>query len=321
MTKKTTIWLVIATSLVLLVGLIFSGVMTIFNWDFTKLSTVKYETNEHIISEKVNSISVDTDTSNIMFIPSEDDEVKVVCYERIKVKHTVTVDDGILQIKTVDTRKWYDYIGIFFGSPKITVYIPQGDYNALAINSSTGDIEIPKDYNFDSIDITQSTGDVKIYSSQSGKVRVKTSTGDICAENLTAKELELILSTGNVSISNVVCEDDVKIKVSTGKTRIENVKCQNIITTGSTGDISLNNVISTKNISIERSTGDVKLKACDAAELYIETDTGDVEGTLLSDKVFIAKTDTGRIDVPTTTIGGKCQITTDTGDIIIAYLN
>ena len=318
--SKKTIWLVIA-ALLLLGGLIFSGVMTIFNWDFTKLSTVKYETNEHIISEKVNSISVDTDTSNIMFIPSEDDEVKVVCYEQIKVKHTVTVFDGILQIKTVDTRKWYDYIGIFFGSPKITVYIPQGDYNALAINSSTGDIEIPKDYNFDSIDITQSTGDVKIYSSQSGKVRVKTSTGDICAENLTAKELELIVSTGNVSISKVACEDDVKIKVSTGKTRIENVKCQNIITTGSTGDISLNNVISTKNISIERSTGDVKLKACDAAELYIETDTGDVEGTLLSDKVFIAKTDTGRIDVPTTTIGGKCQIITDTGDIIIAYLN
>ena len=37
--SKKTIWLVIAALLVLLGVLIFSGVMTIFNWDFTKLST------------------------------------------------------------------------------------------------------------------------------------------------------------------------------------------------------------------------------------------------------------------------------------------
>ena len=55
---------------------------------------------------------------------------------------------------------------------------------------------------------------------------------------------------------------------------------------------------------------------CDAAELSITTDTGDVKGTLLSDKVFIARTDTGRVHVPETTNGGKCKITTSTGDII-----
>ena len=40
-------------------------------------------------------------------------------------------------------------------------------------------------------------------------------------------------------------------------------------------------------------------------------------GSLLSDKVFITETDTGNVNIPKTTDGGKCEIKTDTGDIKI----
>ena len=55
----------------------------------------------------------------------------------------------------------------------------------------------------------------------------------------------------------------------------------------------------------------------DAEELFIKTDTGDVTGTLLSAKEFVYETDTGRVKLPETTTGGKCEIITDTGDIHI----
>ncbi|MBO5374250.1 MAG: DUF4097 family beta strand repeat protein, partial [Clostridia bacterium] len=110
---------------------------------------------------------------------------------------------------------------------------------------------------------------------------------------------------------------DVTISVSTGKTYLTNVACQSIISSGSTGDISLKNALAVGKFSIERSTGDVTLESSDAGEIFIETDTGDVEGTLLSDKVFIINTDTGKKDVPNTITGGRCEITTDTGDIKI----
>ena len=61
--------------------------------------------------------------------------------------------------------------------------------------------------------------------------------------------------------------------------------------------------------------GDVMLEKCDAAVLEIETDTGDVKGSLLSDKVFLVETDTGRVSVPHSTSGGRCEVSTDTGDI------
>ena len=44
---------------------------------------------------------------------------------------------------------------------------------------------------------------------------------------------------------------------------------------------------------------------------------GDIEGTLLTDKIFMAESDIGEVDVPKTTSGGRCEINTNTGDIDI----
>jgi cytoskeletal protein RodZ len=66
-----------------------------------------------------------------------------------------------------------------------------------------------------------------------------------------------------------------------------------------------------------RDTGDVTFEGSDAASIKVETSSGDVTGTLLSDKIFRYKANTGRVELPQTTTGGVCDITTDTGDIII----
>ena len=84
-----------------------------------------------------------------------------------------------------------------------------------------------------------------------------------------------------------------------------------------TGDVNLTQFIASGRITIKRSTGDIRFDMCDAAELEVETDTGSIRGSLLTEKVFIAKSDTGRVSVPETTSGGVCKLTTDTGDIKI----
>ncbi len=318
MSKKTKIWLIIAASLVLVGGVIWGGVMTMFQWDFTKLSTVKYETNGYEINEDYKNISIVTNTADIVFVPSEDSKTSVVCHEQKHMKHSVAVQDGALVIELDDTRKWYEFIGINFGTPKITVYIPQGESGALLVKASTGDVEIPKEFKFESIDISESTGNVTSYASASAAIKIKTSTGDIRVENTTAGMLDLSVSTGAITVSNVTCEGDVKIHVSTGKTNMSDIACKSVISSGNTGDISLKNVIAAESFSIQRSTGDVRFDGADAAEIFVETDTGSVTGSLLTEKVFITQTDTGRINVPKTTAGGKCEITTATGDIKIA---
>lgn len=294
------IWLIIAASLVLLGSAAFVGVMTVLNWDFSKLSTSKYQTNSYEISEDFKSISVDTDTADITFVVSENEKYSVTCFEKINEKHEVSVKDGTLTVKCVDTRRWYEYIGLNFGTPTITVSIPQGEYQALSIKADTGDVTLPKEFGFESIDIRNGTGDVVNHASASGNVSITTSTGKIKADG--------------------ICGETISLSVSTGDIILSDVSCKNLLSSGNTGDVILKSVIVQEKISIERSTGDVMLEACDAGELLIETDTGDVEGSLLSDKIFIIETDTGRKSVPDTASGGRCEITTDTGNIIISIV-
>ncbi|MBO4854214.1 MAG: DUF4097 family beta strand repeat protein [Oscillospiraceae bacterium] len=300
MKKAEKVWLITAGFLILIGFLVFFGVMASYHWDITALDNTEYETNTVTIQEDFQNISVCSDTETINFFPSDDGSCRVVFYEKKQVQPTACVQDGTLSIGTVDTREWYDFLIHFtlsLRSPGIAVYLPATEYASLAIKESTGDISIPKDFTFETMDISAGTGDVYCGASESGEMRISTSTGDIRLANVSAGELHL--------------------SVSTGKTALTDVSCRNIHSTGGTGDIAMENVVAEEMISIKRSTGDVRFERCDAASLEIETDTGDVTGSFSSEKVFIARSDTGTISVPKTVSGGKCSITTDTGDIII----
>lgn len=316
MNAKTKIWLITATVLILIGCIIFGGAMMALKWDFTKLSTSKLETNEYEISESYKNISIITDTADITFVPTDSAATTVVCREWENSQHSVTVKDKTLTIEMTDTRKWYEYIGISFGTPKITVYLPEGTYEALTVKESTGDIDVPENFSFKSIDIQTSTGDVENRASATEDIKIKTSTGDIRVENISAGSLELSVTTGKITASSVACTGNLSVRVSTGKTALLNLTCKNLTSTGNTGKISLTNVYVDEAMLIDRTTGDVTFENCDAGTISVKTDTGDVRGTLHSGKTFYTSTSTGKVSVPRTT-GGICEITTSTGDIKI----
>ncbi len=199
MSKKTKLWFIIAVSLILIGCMIFGGAMTILKWDFSRLSTVKYETNTHVVRESFKNISITVNVADIDFVLSEGTNCSVVCHEQANLKHSVTVEDDSLVIEVVDTRKWYEHVGISFGSPKITLFLPQGEYRSLFIRSNTGDVKLSREYTFESIDIAGNTGSVTSYASASGSVKINTSTGDILVENISAEGLDLSVSTGKIT--------------------------------------------------------------------------------------------------------------------------
>ena len=286
-------------------------------WNFSKLSTAKYERTRHEISEEFKDITFVGDTADVSFVLSEDGKTRVTCYEETKAKHSVSVQEGVLTICLEDTKKWYDYIGINCGAPKITVEIPAGEYGVFSLQASTGDVDISAAFSFESMDISLSTGDVTSGASAKGKVKIKVSTGNVSVSSISADTVELTASTGKVEVNDLACTGDVRIKVTTGKTMLQNVECKNLTSTGNTGDIFLQNVIAAEKFSLERTTGRVEFDRYDAAELSVKTSTGKVSGSLLSGKVFVCQTSTGDVDVPQSATGGKCEINTSTGDIKI----
>lgn len=317
MRRQTIIWLLVAAALIVLGVILFALAMHTNHWDFFRLNTDQYETNTYLPGEAFHSIFIETDTADLLFVPSEDGSCKVVCYEDATAPHVISVRDDTLTIQLENRKNWYDYIGFSFDAPKLTVYLPETAYKMLTVREHTGDIEIPDVFTFEAMDIIATTGRVKNYASAAGSISIETNTGNIHTENISAGSLNLTVTTGKVTATAVQCREDLEVHVNTGDAVLTDIVCGSLRSTGSTGDLSLHNVIAEEEFSIARDTGDVRFDGCDAARISVQTDTGHVSGSLLSDKIFLAETDTGRVKVPQTANGGPCRITTDTGDITI----
>ena len=284
MSKATKIWLIVAAALVLLGVIVLGGAFALVKGDIFKLTTHKYETNTYEITEEFDSISINTDTADIVFVSTDEENCKIVCHEEEKMKHLVGVTDGKLSVGVVNTKKWYDYINLGWNTdPMITVYLPKSDNISISLKNSTGKIELPSNVTFESIDIVGSTGDVICRSSSNGSIKIKRSTGDIMLDNVSASALELRVSTGRVTATSVNCSGDVRVRTSTGKVKLESLNCENLFSECGTGDVALKNVVASGMFDIETDTGDVTFDRCDANDISVDTDTGKVMGTLLTD--------------------------------------
>lgn len=301
MSRPAKLWLAAGVFLMLLGGVLFAGAMAASDWDFTGLGAARYETNTYEPGEAFDNISIGVETAEIVFAPSGDGRCRIVCFEAENMRHSAAVRNGTLVIGTVDTRKWYDHIGIFhfYEQPTMTVYLPQKAYALLKIEGATGDVAIPADFSFEALEVRLSTGDVTVEAPSVGALRLST-------------------ATGRINVRSVGSEGDLELKTSTGAVELTDVTCADLRAESSTGTITLNNVTAAGAFRIRNSTGGVRFENSDAARISVRTSTGSVTGTLRSEKVFITETSTGKIDVPKTLAGGSCEITTSTGSIRIA---
>lgn len=312
-TKK---W-IIAAVILFGVGVLICGIsLVVFKFDFHKLDTVEFVTNAYEVNEDFQNITINADTEKISFVSSGDDTCKVVCREEENDPHQVSVQEDTLTIGRNKKKKVKFFnVGIITEGPKITVYLPKDKYQALLVDSDTGNVDISEDFTFQSISVTLDTGSIECRASADGDVNLKTDTGHITISGVSASGMRLTSDTGKMDIADIELSGDMEIRVDTGKVNMENVTCKNLSSNGATGSLIMTNVIATGEFDIERDTGKVELNACDAETIYVKTATGSVTGSLLSEKVFITDTDTGSVDVPKTITGGRCEITTDTGDI------
>ena len=265
--------------------MLFSTAFIASGFDFSKLNTANYETNSYTLNGNFETIEIRTDEAAVTFQPSEDGKTRVVCVEREKVRHEVFIENASLKILAADRRAWYDFLFLF----------------------SLGDAEI-----------TVSTGDVTFDASSDGGLKISTSTGDIHMNRVQAESIDLSVSTGRIEGRDIDCKETLSVKVSTGKTDLTDVACKVLRSTGTTGAVTLKNVVATEDFRIERDTGDVRFESCDAGQISVKTSTGNVTGTLCSEKVFVTKTSTGKVNVPDSVSGGRCEITTSTGNIRIS---
>ncbi|MBO5322888.1 MAG: DUF4097 family beta strand repeat protein [Oscillospiraceae bacterium] len=300
MSKRTKVWLWIAAAVITVGCIAFCAVMTVLDWDFSKLSLAKYETRTYEIEEEFENVFVNTNATNVVFLPSSNGKTKVVCHEREQIRHDVQIQDGTLVILESDAENWTNFA---VDKSKITVYLPKDTCKKITARVSTGDIHCSV--------------------ACSDMLELYTKTGNVHVENISSGPMNLLVSTGKITIVDVDSgEYGVSARVTTGEVHITDLKCRNFMSRSNTGDTTLDNVIASEKITIERTTGDVNLNGCDANEIDVKTDTGDITMSLLSGKVFTAKSNTGKVEVPDSIAdGGTCTVTTRTGNIQITIAN
>ena len=300
----------------------------------------KFEEKTYEIQEDFDHISVNIDTTDIVFALSEDGSCRVVCRQTQNQPHSVTVENGDLLIRQEDERKWYHYIGIHTGTPSMEVYLPKAVYDSFTLNGRTGAILLSQELSFTDVKIENSTGKVDLRAQVKKDLSIHLSTGRILVSGVNGETVDIKSSTGDIRILDVNCKA-LTVESNTGAQLLENVQvagnirltcttgdihftrgsCQNITTKSGTGSQSMEYVVASGAVQMESTTGDIRLTDFDGATMAITTDTGRVAGTVLTEKIYIIETDTGRVEVPYSTAGGTCHITTDTGDIHIQLAN
>ena len=277
-----------------------------------------YTTNRHNIEEEIKNFEFDTNTASVELAKANDGQGLVVCEEREKVYHEVTVKDGLLKIKTVDARRWYErwFFNFDFRPMKITVYLPETDCENLNYVSSTGSLDVASEFTFTSVKATASTGSIRLNNHVTGDIEAKASTGSVRINNATATKLNVKASTGSVIVKNTEVTGDVKAEASTGSLNIENLKCANLNAKTSTGSFNGTEIEATGDAYIEGSTGSSKVRTIKCQNLTVKHSIG---GATLEDVQCVdlnVRASTGGVKLTNAIATNKMDIKTTTGDVI-----
>ncbi len=320
MKKSTLVLIIIAASLVVagillcVVGLALASGDTLWNGGWIALGTKNTATNEFEMTEEISDVEIVVNTTDVEILPATDGVTKVICREDERDPHMVCVEDGTLKIR-VGEIPWYRKISFFsLGERKITVYLAESKLDRLSVETDTGDIRVAKDFLIESATLMADTGEIDFGATVAEKLLIHVDTGDVSLCGVHADEIEVTSSTGDQTYESVVCRTLVA-KSSTGEQEYSSVDCRNLTVTSSTGEQEYRAVTVAEKMTLKATTGDVSIFDCSAAEVSITTDTGDVDGRFATEMIFFAHTDTGRVHVPKSTVGGSCEITTDTGNI------
>lgn len=319
MNKGILIAIIVAIVMVISGSLIFFGVVKFSDRGFEILSSDNIKTSSYELKGNLKDINIDTNEADISFFPSEDGQIKIVCSEDENLRHKVTMNGGSLDI-TVEAEGRFKWIQLGVGKQSIDIYIPDGEYGSLTIDSDTGDVTVPGEFSFETIGISTDTGSIECKATCKGSLYTESDTGAIALSGLSANFISAKSDTGRIEISSAAVGDCVYCENDTGRCSISDTKCRVLMIKEDTGNVLLTDVLADERFDITSSTGGVTFDGCDAGEIYAKTSTGNVSGTLLSDKVYLIESDTGRINVPKTITGGRCEIETDTGNVEIKVL-
>ncbi len=249
------------------------------------------------ISGDFTRIEITAAAASIYVKKSQTGESYALAHENTEVYFSVEAADGVLKIREVDTRAWYDKIGIFWGTRSLTLYLNGESYEALTVKLQSGGFSLDHTgFSFGDVALSAQSGGLHFVSHARNSLSMKTLSGGISVGVASPAVMRLSVQSGGVSLANAT-PSALTVTTQSGGIRLRDVRVS--------GDCELS-----------CQSGGVSLSECDAEVLTVKTQSGSVSGTLLRDMVFDVRTGSGAIDVPPSKEGGgRATVTTQSGSV------
>ncbi len=301
------------------IGVIVLGVALVAS-DFefsTLLGSGSLEHSEQVFEDTLETIHIEGMNADVHLLPSEDGRCHLIIDEMEKGSCSAETEEGVLSIYW--TRKWHwkDIFNFSFGSPRLTIYLPEHPLSNLNILTTSGDI--------------------KIENCSAGQMELETDSGTIQVEKVQTTNFGARSSSGNLSIDALTCEQTARIntgsgdirlkggnashlefKSNSGQSTISALQLDNLQGESKSGDVGLENVQVGQALNLTSTSGNLHLKNTDAFNFDLKSESGDIRGSLPSPKYFSASSGSGKVFIPESVPNqGNFNARSSSGDIQI----
>lgn len=276
-------------------------------------------------------------TADFKLLPSENGTCRVECMESEKICYSVTTENNVLHIECADRRTLFSRYKFSKAQRHATVrvYLPQGTYKSLEVETTSGDIAIPAGYAFDTASLQSTSGDIACCA-ECSLLSIETTSGDIALKNAKCSTIELCSTSGDITLENVQSSKKTHAETTSGKVQFINLETTELeIHTASgkvsledtssavlhvdtiSGEIDLTRAVSSNSMEIGTISSNIHLESCDSESLSFESRSGSIIGTLNTGKNFYITSRNNKVDVPLNSGEGLCKIETRSGSIRI----
>ena len=279
-----------------------------FNWNSFNTSLPDEEKIYSYDLASVSSLTVSELDTDIIIVGSDDDKIKITCYENKKDAYTIQQQaNGNLNIKRSLSKHWYEYIGFNISNQKraLTVTVPRKFTGEVEASTMSGNLNLT---GFESLNA----------------VRTSTASGQITLKNLITNHIKASTMSGNFDLANLHSGKDMSLETSSGEIQFNNGKIDgNLSISSLSGNIDLVDTSIKGDGSFKNSSGRVTFTRLAANNVSISTLSGDVQGSILGDPAnyrITADSLSGNIDIPDSGNGKNAfDISTSSGNIEIQF--
>ncbi|MBQ7336703.1 MAG: DUF4097 family beta strand repeat protein [Clostridia bacterium] len=285
-------------------------------FDFYELNGLESQSQTHTVTEEFKSLDIDTVEADVLILRAEDGVCRVVCEESDKVYHTVSVIDGTLSVKRVDLRKWYEHIGFFWCKMSVTVYLPHDSYDALDLESVSGNITVQNEFSFSNGEISSTSGNIFYTGAVENQIALHSVSGDIEARILTANNAECKATSGDIKIDTATLTGKLFVKTVSGEIEVREGNADRIEISSTSGNVALDKVQAVSHLQLDTTSGEITFCDADAKTVWIKSVSGNIDGSFLTPKSFVVDTLSGSVSVPQSVAdAGLCELYTTSGNI------